>query len=253
MFAVPAAAQDRQLCTDRPGLGTPPCVVDAGRVQVEAGLGEWDRNAGPDDRTDTFILGDTLARIGLSDRLEAQIGWTSFGSERVRDRMTGTVSRDSGIGDALVGLKLNFAQPDGSGFSLAAQTQVTVPIGDAPLGAGDWGASLIVPVSYELSDGVVLQASPQVNAVVDEDGDGRHLSWGSTIGIALDLTDTLGLGIEAQAVRDEDPAEFATDAYLGLSLGWQRGEDTLLDIGANAGLNRDSDDIQLYFGISHRF
>lgn len=75
-LAVPAAAQDkpRDYCPARPGLGSPACTMDAGRVSVETSLGDWtlDRQGG--DRTDTVLISDTLVRIGLMDNLEAQVG-----------------------------------------------------------------------------------------------------------------------------------------------------------------------------------
>src|SRR5690349_18301682 len=79
------AAPARDLCPDRPGLGTPACTLDAGRVVVELGLGDWTRDTTGPVRSDTIIAGDTLVRIGLNDSLEAQIGWTAYGHVRTRD------------------------------------------------------------------------------------------------------------------------------------------------------------------------
>ncbi|URW76888.1 transporter [Sphingomonas donggukensis] len=251
--ATPAIAQDRDLCTDRPGLGTPPCIVDRGRVQVETGLADWTSTDDAEARSDTLIIGETVVRIGVSDTIEAQIGFTPYGRERVRTKATGAIDRSDGVGDLLLGAKIGLANPEGSGFSAAVQPQVTLPVGRAPAGAGDWGAVVVVPVSYELPGGVSLQASPQIAAAVDEDRRGRHVAWGTTVGLGIDLTDTLGLGLEVQAVRDYDPLGATTQSYAGVSLAWQRGRDLMLDVGLNAGLNRDSDDVELYVGFSRRF
>ncbi|MGJ3627033.1 hypothetical protein AB5I41_09165 [Sphingomonas sp. MMS24-JH45] len=43
------------------------------------------------------------------------------------------------IGDALVGAKLNLANPDGSGVSFAIQPFVSLPVGREPVGAGGLG------------------------------------------------------------------------------------------------------------------
>ena len=251
LVAVPAAAQDRDLCTDRPGLGTPACTVQPGKVQVETGLADWTRDRDDGARTDTWLFGDTLVRIGVAEPLELQLGWTPYGHERVR-HATG-VQRTGRVGDALVGLKYNFASPDGSGFSLAVQPQVTLPIGREPIGAGDWGASVVVPVSYDLSDTVQLQATPVAAAAVDEDGHGRHAAYGATLGLGLSLSDAITAAVEAQAIRDEDPGGTTTQALLGLSVGWQIGDELQLDAGSNIALDHDSDDLDVYVGISQRF
>src|SRR5262249_7615693 len=46
--SAPAAADGlRDLCTDRPGLGTPPCIVDRGHLIVETGIADWTHTSDP--------------------------------------------------------------------------------------------------------------------------------------------------------------------------------------------------------------
>lgn len=251
LVGTPAAAQERELCPDRPGLGTPPCVVAPGRVQVETALADWtlDRNAGA--RSDTILFGDTLLRIGVGERVEVRFGWTPLGYSRERD--SGMVDRATRVGDITLGAKLNLASPDGSGFSAALLPYATLPVGRAPIGAGDWGAGLVVPLSYDLSGTVQLQASPQVAAAVDVDGDGRHLAYGGTIALGWSPVDAITLDFEMQTVRDRDPAGHGTHLLGGLALAWQPSRNLQLDVGTNLGLNHDSDDLELYAGVSRRF
>lgn len=249
--AAPAMARD--LCPDRPGLGTPACTLDPGRIQIEVGMMDWTRDRQPDSRTDTIIAGDTLLRIGIDNQTEAQIGWTAYGHVRTRDRLTGAVDRNGGTGDVTLAIRRNLANPDGSGLSLAVQPYVTLPTGGSAIGAGDWGAGLIAPVSYDLPGGLQLGVTPQIAAAVDSDGDGRHLMYGSVVGLGFDLSDAVGATMELAAYRDRDPAGHSTQALAGFSVGWQPGDDTQFDAGTNIGLNRDTPDIELYFGITRRF
>lgn len=251
LLAAPALAQDRDLCTDRPGLGTPACTVQPGKVVVETALADWalDKSAGT--RSDTVLVGDTLVRIGVGERIELQVGWTPFGYSR--ERAGAIVDKASRSGDVTLGAKFNFAHPDGSGFSVALQPQVTLPTGRRPIGAGDWGASFILPISYDLSDTVQLQASPELDAAVDDDGDGRHTAYGGTVGLGVSLNDAVNAALEAQVIRDRDPAGHSTQAYGGLSVAWQTSADFQFDAGANLGLNRASDDFEIYAGLSKRF
>ncbi|MEA3008657.1 MAG: hypothetical protein QOJ91_349, partial [Sphingomonadales bacterium] len=137
LAASSAQAEDlRDFCPDRPGLGTPPCTMDPGHFDIEAGLVDWTLDRTPDLRTDTIEAGQLLVRIGLTDSLEAQLGWTAFGHVRTRDRLTGSVDHASGVGDLTVALRQNLKNPDGSGFSVALMPYATLPTGGQAIGAG---------------------------------------------------------------------------------------------------------------------
>jgi hypothetical protein len=129
----------------------------------------------------------------------------------------------------------------------------TLPTGGAAIGAGDWAAGLLIPVSYDLGKGLALQLAPEIDAAADEDGNGRHLAWGSVVGLGIDLSDTLNAALEASLMRDRDPSGHSTQALAGLSLGWQPSEDLQLDIGVNLGLNAHSPDGEAYVGVTRRF
>ena len=254
LIAAPAHAEEaRDLCPDRPGLGTPACTVAPGTVVGEMGLIDWTRESDGAARTDTIAAGEMLLRIGLTGSLEMQAGWTAYGHARTRDKATGRIGRESGVGDVTLALRQNLRNPDGAGFSVAVMPYVTLPVGSAPLGAGDWSAGLLVPLSFELNDTVSLALTPQVDAAADGDGDGRHLRFGNVVGLGFALTDSLSASTEIALYRDRDPTGHATEALLGLSAAWQPNDGTQFDVGFNLGLNRESPDSQLYLGVARRF
>ncbi len=246
------AAEARDLCPDRPGLGTPACTVERGSAVFEIGLADWTADRQPGLRSEQFLFGDALLRYGLTDTLEAQLGWTAFGRVRERDTRTGTTGRASRFGDLSLALRRNLRNPDGNGFSLALMPYINLPSGRAPVGAEDWSAGLRLPMSFELG-AVSLGFTPQVEAAVDDDGDGRHLSYGSVAGLGFGVSDTVSGSFEVSLTRDRDPEGHATEALAGLSFGWQPGEDAQWDAGINAGLNEDSPDLQIYLGYAKRF
>ncbi|HWW65783.1 MAG TPA: transporter [Sphingomonadaceae bacterium] len=253
-IAGPAIAGDlRDYCPERPGLNTPACTIDPGHVSIETGLIDWTQDGNAASRTDLFLVGDTLVRVGLTDRVEARIGWTPFGFVRERDRAKGTISRVSRVGDVTLGFKANLAHPDGSGASIALLPYASLPVGRRPIGAGDWGAGLLIPASYELSPTLALALTPEIDAAVDEDGRGRHLAYGGAAGISLKLSEALSSALELSAIRDRDPSGHSSLLLAGASLGWQAEEGLQFDIGANAGLNRDTPNIELMLGVSRRF
>lgn len=252
---VPAIAhaddQDRDYCPARPGLGTPACTMAPGQVSVETSIGDWTLDKQGGDRTDTVLIGDTSVRIGLTDTIEAQVGWTPLGV--VRERAGGIVDRTTRAGDATLGLKANLRNPDGSGLSIAVQPFVTLPIGRAPVGAGDWGAGLVVPITYDLSKTVNLEVTPEVDATVDQDGRGRHLAYSSVVGLGFALNDKVTLTVEDQLIRDDDPSGGTTQDLASVSLAWMTRKNLQLDVGATAGFDRNSPDVELYAGIARRF
>jgi hypothetical protein len=249
----PVAAEARDYCPTRPSLGQSPCVLDKGRAAVETALADWERDRTPDERTDTLLIADTLLRFGVSDRAELQLEWQPFGRAVTRDRVLGATERQNRVGDLTLGARINLANPDGSGFAWAVQPSVTLPVGRQPIGGGDWGASLIVPLSYELNDTLSLQFSPQVAAEQDEDGRGRHLVYGNIVGLEVALTDALAMELEGEVRRDDDPIAAATEVRAALSFGWMANDDTQLDLGTAAGLNHDTPDLRLYAGVARRF
>lgn len=254
MTVAPAQAADlREFCADRPGLDTPACTIDVGHVQIETGILDWTREKDPDSRTDTMLAGDMVARVGVGRSTEMGLGWTAYGRERERDRTTGDVAIAHRVGDVTLGLKQNLRNPDGSGLSLALLPSVTLPIGRRPIGDGTWSAGLLVPASWEVTENVHLQLTPEVDAAANESGDGRHLAIGSTAGIDFALTDTLDLDLEVEAFRVRDPEQHATLALAGASLAYQAGENMQFDVGGVAGLNRNSPNLRLYCGIVRRF
>ncbi len=249
--AAHADDQGRDYCPARPGLGTPACTMAPGGVSVETSITDWTLDKQGSDRTDTVVIGDTSIRIGVTGNTEVQIGWTPFGV--VRERSGGSVDRAVRIGDATIGLKTNLRNPDGSGLSIAVQPFVTLPIGRPPVGAGDWGAGLAVPVTYDLSKSVNLELTPEIDAPVDGDGRGRHLAYSVVVGLGLALNDRLTFTIENQIVRDEDPLQRTTQDLASASLAFMARKDLQFDIGAVAGLDRNAPDLEVYAGIAHRF
>lgn len=253
-WACAADAQSlRPLCPDRPGLGTPACTLDPGHVLLETGLADWTRQSDPQGRSDTITGGDLLLRLGVTETLEVQAGWTAIGYDRQRDRTTGHVTHDTGTGDITLAVRQNLAHPDGSGLSLAVMPYVTLPTGGSAIGAGDIGAGFILPVSYGVSDTLTLSLTPEIDDAVDQDRSGHHLAYGSVIGLGIDVTPDISTTLELQATRDDDPAGHATQTLAGLSLAWQPKDDLQLDAGSVLGLNHDSPDVELYVGISRRF
>lgn len=253
LLPAAARAEERDYCPDRPGIGTPACTMASGRVSLEVGLGDWTLDRTREAREDVFLLGDALLRYGIAGHAEVQAAWTGLGLSRKRDRITGAVEHRSGTGDVTVALRRNFAHPDGSGLALAVMPYVSLPVGGATIGAGDWGAGVLVPLSYALSNRISLATTTEFDAAVDEDRHGRHFAFAEVVGAELALSDTLSATAEYQVTVDRDPLGHSVAHLSGLSLGWKPSDALQLDLGANAGLGHDAPDAEIYLGVSRRF
>lgn len=249
-LTVPAMAQERDYCAARPGAATPPCTVEPGRVMAEIGLADWTRDRNAAQRIDTVVLGNFLLRTGISQTAEIQLGWTGIGIERQRDRVSGVTSHDHGTGDVTVAVQQGLGKVGGSA---AIRAFVTLPTGSGPLGAGDWSAGAMVPLAFALLHGVELDLTPEVDAAVDASGKGRHLAYGSVIGMGVGLTSDVSLALDATLFRDIDPSGHASRATAGVSLAWMAGRNLQLDVGTVAALNANAPNLEAYFGVVRRF
>lgn len=248
-LAAPAAAQDDpRFCPNRPSLGTSTCITAPGRVQVELGAVDWQRDRNRDELEQRFTGGDALVRLGLDDRTELQVGWAGGGRIRIRDLATGAVAVARGVGDTTLALRRSLRAPDGQGLSIAVQPFVTLDTGTNGVGDGDWAAGSVIPISYDLSDKLRLGFTTQVAAAVDADRAGRHLAANGIVGLGYDLADALTATGELFVERDNDPGGRVTRAALAGSLAWQPVRGRQLDVLAVAGLNRNTPDLRIALG-----
>ena len=216
------------------------------------GLADWTLDRQPGTREDDISAGDLLVRYGLTDSLEMQVGWTAYTHVRAR---SGNVVEQGRRHRRRV--RRIAPEPARIRTARASRSQ-SCPTrrcrsGSDGIGAGDWGAGLLVPVSYELPHGFALGLTAEADAAVDQDGNGRHLAYSAILGLDVPVSEKVGATVELSAGRDEDPSGHATQLLAGLSAGWTPNDDLQLDVGANLGLNRDSPDLELYFGVARRF
>jgi hypothetical protein len=244
--ATPAAAQERDFCANRPGLGTPPCTLGPGTVMIETGIAEWDHsaNAGGSDDDETF--GDLLMRLGVSDSAEVQLGITSFSRDRVHDAAGDVVTRSSSLGNAFIGARRGLAGPNGP---VAVEAFVAVPPGHL----SRWSAGILLPAALDLPDGFQLGITPEVDITTDADDRGRHVAYGGVVGLSHGLGATFSIAGELAAFENADPAGHLLDARLAGSLAWQVSPRLQLDFEADAGLSAGAPDTAITIGFARRF
>ena len=254
---APALAQDsglRDFCADRPGKGTPTCVLDQGHWQVELGLfdGGWQKS--DDTKIQSLTFGDTFIRYGLDGLNEIQFGITPYTRERATDRATGDREIADGVSDISIGVRHSLANPDGSGLSAAIVGFVTAPTGSKDVRDDGFEGGVVLPVSMPLTDDWALSLSPEIDVAADSDGDGRHAAYTMVAGVGRSYGQW-ALGAEVWVSHDDDPIDASTQSTFDLTAVWSPPmlADSQLDFGLNFGLNDDSPDVEFGVGIARRF
>ena len=249
--AAHAQSDERAFCAARPGKASPTCTVSPGRVQLEVDAFDktFDKSGGI-KTTDTTFATPQL-RIGLSPNSEFQLAWTPY--ERVTTKGPRTSQADSGVGDAVAGLKFNLTD-NRDGFGAALQPFVKIPTAPTTLGNGKVEGGLTVPLSIPLSGGWTLALSPELDISADGSGSGYHTAGAVAAGFGHALSSEVSFGIELWAAQDF-VSRSATQATLDLMLAWApaSARDLQLDVGLNLGLTSVTADTQVYVGIAKRF
>lgn len=248
MLPAAAAAQDpRPFCAERPGKATPPCILDAGRWQVESGIADVATQRGGGSRDDLYVLGATELRFGLMPRAEAEIGWAPL----IVDHVHGA-GRRTGVGDLSLGGRVALTDPDAEGLAVSAGVVVNAPTATHGLGAGGWTGGARLPLAIPLTDTLAFGATPEVDVVRDAGRHGVHLAWSAAAGLSRGFGD-LTLGAELWGLADQDPSGHTRQASFDLTAAHMLGPNAQLDAGVNLGITRATPDVEGYIGIARRF
>jgi hypothetical protein len=128
---------------------------------------------------------------------------------------------------------------------------MTLPVGGANIGAGDWGAGVIVPIGFNIGHDVQLSLSPEIDAAANETG--RHLASSSVVSLSRPLAGERSAIAEIQVLNDDDLSGVTRWCEPPPYPPSCSGKNTQLDFGNVAGLDRNSPDIKPYFCIARRF
>ena len=251
VLAAPLAARAddlRPFCADRPGKATPPCILDAGHLQVETALADAVFLHAGGRHEDVTAYGATELRYGLTARLEVEAAWAPLIVDHARGAGTTT-----GSGDATFGLRYALTNPDKDGPQVSVQPYVNAPTATHGLGQGGWSGGFRMPVSSPLPDNFSLGFTPQIDIVRNAAGGGTHAAESATVSISRSFHDTTTLGVELWGQNDGAPGAVTKQASFDLFLAQVFHKANQFDAGVNFGLNHDTPTAEVYVGISHRF
>jgi len=255
--ALPGAtpqARVRPLSTDRPDTTESPFTLEAGRVQIEMSLVDFNlaRGEGAAPEVSTLAVAPLLLKVGLSRSADLQVGLDPFVRERTSDPATGTTATVEGFGDTVLRLKLNLWGNDGGPSAFALMPFVKLPTAGRRLGNGDIEGGLIAPFALPLPDDFSLGLMAEADLVRNGADDGYAVDLLHTVTLSRSLFGDLGGFVEyAGIVALSGEEDYRGYANAGLTFGLSA--DTQLDAGIRVGVTDASDDLGLFVGISRRF
>jgi hypothetical protein len=254
------ADQLRAMDTDRPNVTNTPHTIDAGHVQLEAGMMDYtydrDRYQGADARSDRWDFGQLNIRVGVLGNLELNAIVDAYQFVRTRDDAARTTSRAAGIGDTIVGGKLNLWGNSGSddvwATAFAIQPQIKLPTAHDTIGNGRVEFSVGVPFQINLPAGFHLGLQSRVAYERDTANTGYVIGLENSIAVDHVVFDKLDLYVEyAAAASTEKHVEAVQTMDVGGT--YALTDNVVLDTGLNLGLNKASDNVEILAGISVRF
>jgi hypothetical protein len=243
----------RSLCTDRPTKSTGPCTVDAGRWQVESDIinATFQRNGGV--TTDTYLYTNPTVKLGLTNTVDAELTLAPVESVVTHDH--GASSTLTGVGDLYARVKWNLIGDDGGAVSIALAPTVKLPTARLGVGNGAVEEGLIAPISVNLPAGWSLTMDPEIDALKDQDGNGRHANYSGLLSFSHAVSKTLTGSAEVWGQVNDDPKGAVHQYSFDLALAWIPAAlpNIQVDGGVNFGLNNATPGAQVYFGVSRRF
>jgi hypothetical protein len=124
----------RELTPDRPDKTESPHTVDAGHFQLEMDFANLTLDDSNGVRTRAWNVASFNIKIGLLNNVDLQFVFDDYLWVRTHDRVTGTTTTQSGVGDFVPRLEINVWGNDGDPTALGFLPFVTFPTNSDQLG-----------------------------------------------------------------------------------------------------------------------
>lgn len=227
------AQQDAPISTERPSYSSSPFTLAPDRWQLELGYQFADEGGSADVTVHTLPL--ALLRVGLTDRLEVQLGWAGFTEVNSRG---GDID---GHSDALLGAKWRLTDLNAS-TPIGLFAGVSLPVGSKEFSSDDSDPTLGVFWSHPGR----ADWFGTIDATFTDNGDVFH----NAIGISLPVSDRIGTFVELVSTFPDSGGTLHT--LLG-GVSYLRNHDMQFDLNVGVGLNARATNFIFGFGVAQRF
>lgn len=251
-----ALAQTEPLVTDRPDQTESAAIVEPGAAQFELG---WmlRQDETFDFRTREHALLGALARIGLTERLEARVGFAGWMAQD-NQPPTGPSFDRSGIGDLDVGFKYKVAEGGTRRPEMAVIGTVALPTGETPFQRLRADPAVRLAFANELSDrvGVGYNVGLEWNTdcdpnVADACSEKTFTDALYTVAFGFALAERVGAFLEGFGTIPLDIGGGTAHSLDG-GFTFLARDNVQLDVSGGVGLNDGADDWFLGAGVAVR-
>ena len=239
----------RPMVPDRPGITESPYSVDAGHVQYETdALRLLTRREGTTYGHDLYV-NHALAKVGLSDRTDFQLGLDSYTDTRNYDEADPTQTQEyRGVGDLTLRLKHTLVGDDDSRWALGAIGYVTLPTG-GPRGDGAVEFGAVLPVVYQLTKPWSIGGQLATQVYWDRATESRYLQLTPTFATDYQFNKLVQVFAELVGYKDVRQPQWRSSINTGVQL--DISDNVQLDFGTHQPITR-STDREYFLGLSFR-
>lgn len=249
--AEPADAPPQPICADRPTKSSNACAVDPGRWQFETDIANGTFQHQDGVTTDTWLAPNPTLKYGVAKDLDVEAGMALLESVRTHD--AGGTRTLGGVGDLYLRLKWAAYTSNDGNAQAGLYPFVKLPTARRGVGNGATEAGVIAPVNIKLSEQWQIGFAPEIDALLDANGSGRHANVIQTLNVGYTLPHDWTVYAEVWGDWNFDPVRTTRQYSLDFAVAKLIGKDVQLDAGVNLGLNHDTPGVNLYLGIARRF
>jgi outer membrane putative beta-barrel porin/alpha-amylase len=232
----------RPLSADRPDFTESPYTVDAGAIQLELSFVDYTSNSD----IKAWAIAQVNLKLGLLNDVDLQFVFDPY-TQVDHGSRTG-----KGFGDIQFRLKINLWGNDSGDTAFAFMPFIKLPTASDKLGSDRVEGGLIFPFATTLTEGVGLGLMFETDFVYDNEEDDYDIELVTTSVLGFDMTDEIGLYVEGIGITSTD-SNVDFRGILGAGATYRLTENMILDAGVNIGLSGDTDDVNLFTGITVRF
>ena len=239
----------RPMVPDRPGITESPYSADAGHVQYETdALRLLTRREGTTYGRDLYV-NHALAKLGLSDRTDFQLGVDSYTDTRNYDEADPAQTQEyRGFGDVTLRLKHTLVGDDDSRWALGLIGYTTLPTG-GPRGDGAVEFGAVLPAVLQLTKPWSIGGQIATQVYWDRDVQTRYLQLTPTFTTDYQFTKLVQVFAELVGYKDVRQPQWRSSINTGVQL--DLSDDVQLDFGTHQPITR-STDREYFLGLSFR-
>lgn len=246
----PAYADDGEsINPDRPNVANSSQVVGDGRVQLEIGA-SWDRQRDDELHVRTLTT-PVLLRFGLGDTTELRVESDGRSVEHEVDRATGARTTSAGWSATSIGFKWRFADGEGVHPALGLIGNVALPTGSSGLRVKGLLPQLVLAAEWDLPKDWSLAVTPGAGADVDEDG-ARYNYGILAASLGKKFNERVQGFFEVAAPQLAPASHGGNRVQVDTGVSWLLNKNCQVDAMVVHGLNRNTPDLGLAFGLSVR-